>query len=223
VAPPPLASLSDNQSSHKNFEPRARLRDEAPRALEFDSRGATTTYTPPPVQNAETNPTSNARSAAADLRSSGLAPAAFTHETTNTATITASYTQPLDASSTTVAPPPWSERPVSDGPRTHVVVDGDSLERLAGRYLDDSSRGNEIYEANRELLASPDLLPIGVELVIPPNKYRSAFEDGLPQSSLAKDPNLRAATIEGTVRIHPVPSAAHVQPRAQLLPPVRAE
>jgi hypothetical protein len=104
-----------------------------------------------------------------------------------------------------------------------VVVDGDSLERLAGRYLDDSSRANEIYEANRELLANPDLLPIGAELVIPTSKNRAAFDDSRPQSSLAKDSPLRAATNEGMVRVRPVPSAVNVLPRAQLMPPVRAE
>ena len=52
-------------------------------------------------------------------------------------------------------------------PPTHRIVDGDTLEELARRYLGDSSRGIEIYEANRHLLLGPSVLPIGVELVIP--------------------------------------------------------
>ena len=54
-------------------------------------------------------------------------------------------------------------------PRTHVIVDGDSLAKLAGRYLDDPHRSGEIYELNRGVLTDPELLPIGTELVIRPD------------------------------------------------------
>ena len=54
-----------------------------------------------------------------------------------------------------LGPPPWSASDELEGPRTHVVIDGDSLEKLAGRYLDDPRRAAEIYELNRELLANP--------------------------------------------------------------------
>jgi hypothetical protein len=50
---------------------------------------------------------------------------------------------------------------------THTVVDGDSLESLAAQYLGSDRRWPEIYRANRELLSSPDVLPIGVTLSIP--------------------------------------------------------
>ena len=65
--------------------------------------------------------------------------------------------------------PPRDPGPGPIGPsgRTHIVIDGDSLQRLADRYLDDPARSDEIYQLNRDLLASPDLLPIGVELRIP--------------------------------------------------------
>jgi len=53
-------------------------------------------------------------------------------------------------------------------PTTHKIVDGDSLESLAERYLGSAERCLEIYEANRDVLRSPQLLPIGVELKIPP-------------------------------------------------------
>src|SRR5690606_24850622 len=66
-------------------------------------------------------------------------------------------------------PQPWeAQRPVENGGyRWHVVSDGDSLPRLAERYLRDATRSRELYELNRNLLSSPDLLPIGVELRIP--------------------------------------------------------
>jgi len=56
------------------------------------------------------------------------------------------------------------EQPV----RRHKIVDGDTLRGLAERYLGSPDRALEIYEANRDLLPSPELLPIGVELKIPP-------------------------------------------------------
>ena len=55
-------------------------------------------------------------------------------------------------------------------PRIHKVADGDTLARLAARYLGSSDRYGEIFAANRGVLSTPDLLPIGVELVIPPRQ-----------------------------------------------------
>ena len=51
--------------------------------------------------------------------------------------------------------------------QTHRVRDGDTLSSLARDYLGSSKRYLEIYEANRDVLASPDLLPIGAELKLP--------------------------------------------------------
>ncbi|NLX97488.1 MAG: LysM peptidoglycan-binding domain-containing protein [Rhodopirellula sp.] len=49
----------------------------------------------------------------------------------------------------------------------HKIVDGDTLTALAQRYLGDSSLWREIFEANQEVLSSPQLLPIGGVLEIP--------------------------------------------------------
>ena len=51
--------------------------------------------------------------------------------------------------------------------RIHVVHQGDSLDRLAKRYLGDEARALEIFDLNREVLENPHLLPIGAELQIP--------------------------------------------------------
>ena len=48
----------------------------------------------------------------------------------------------------------------------HKIVDGDTLRGLAERYLGSAERWEEIYAANRNVLSSPELLPIGVELKI---------------------------------------------------------
>jgi nucleoid-associated protein YgaU len=75
-----------------------------------------------------------------------------------------------------LSPPPWPAPNGAEGPRLHIVVDGDSLERLANRYLDDPRRSREIFELNRELLANPDLLPIGVELKIPERSAHTSWD-----------------------------------------------
>jgi nucleoid-associated protein YgaU len=57
--------------------------------------------------------------------------------------------------------------PREDTPATHKIVDGDTLAGLAERFLKSASRAAEIFEANRDVLAAPEPLPIGVELKIP--------------------------------------------------------
>jgi nucleoid-associated protein YgaU len=58
-----------------------------------------------------------------------------------------------------------------DEPRTHRVVDGDTLAALAQRYLGSADRAQEIYDANRDVLRDPMLLPIDIELKIPPRGH----------------------------------------------------
>jgi phage tail protein X len=60
---------------------------------------------------------------------------------------------------------PDSSRPPAP---SHKIVDGDTLAALAERYLGSASRAMEIFEANRDVLSSPQLLPIGAELKLPP-------------------------------------------------------
>jgi nucleoid-associated protein YgaU len=62
--------------------------------------------------------------------------------------------------------PGWSEKQMQ--PRRYTLRDGDTLEDLAKRFLGTSDRASEIFEANRSVLASPDLLPVGLAVVIPP-------------------------------------------------------
>ncbi len=57
--------------------------------------------------------------------------------------------------------------PARSRPMTHRIEDGDSLQSLAAHYLGDSQRYLEIFDANRQVLDQPDLLPIGVTLHIP--------------------------------------------------------
>lgn len=70
--------------------------------------------------------------------------------------------------------------------RIHRIVDGDTLATLAERYLGSADRQREIYEANRDLLSDPSVLPIGVELKIPPRGIPPATkrEDAAPARPL---------------------------------------
>ena len=60
--------------------------------------------------------------------------------------------------------------------RRHRLTDGDSLERLAERYLGNSARAAEIFAANRDLLPAPDLLPLGRIIRIPPREADEALQ-----------------------------------------------
>jgi nucleoid-associated protein YgaU len=53
-------------------------------------------------------------------------------------------------------------------PRTYRLRDGDSLEWLAERYLGSRERADDLFAANRDVLAQPDLLPVGTTIKIPP-------------------------------------------------------
>ena len=52
-------------------------------------------------------------------------------------------------------------------PLIHAIVNGDTLEALAERYLGRADRAEEIFAANRTRLHDPEILPIGIKLTIP--------------------------------------------------------
>lgn len=61
------------------------------------------------------------------------------------------------------APPAPREAPV----RTYTVRDGDVLSEIARRELGSAARWQELYDANRDVIADPDRLQVGVVLRIP--------------------------------------------------------
>jgi nucleoid-associated protein YgaU len=61
-------------------------------------------------------------------------------------------------------------REMKDKPviRKYVVVSGDTLSGIAKKYYDDAGKYMVIYEANKALIGdNPDLIQVGMELVIP--------------------------------------------------------
>lgn len=61
-------------------------------------------------------------------------------------------------------------------PRSYRLRDGDTLEDLAERFLGTRTRAGEIFEANRALLSTPDLLPLGTTITIPPRASAGDLE-----------------------------------------------
>lgn len=79
--------------------------------------------------------------------------------------------------------------PLSAG-LTHKIEDGDTLSKLAVSYLGHADRYLEIYELNRDVLANPDLLPIGKLLRIPPREPRTPGRVETPVPASAEEPRL---------------------------------
>jgi hypothetical protein len=97
--------------------------------------------------------------------------------------------------------------------RTHFIVDGDSLSRLAKLYLDDASRWEEIYALNRDQLTNPGLLPIGAELKLPPKAMHGGEQSARASDSLER----------GLVSVNPTSSTSTDPPEARLLSPQQAK
>jgi phage tail protein X len=71
--------------------------------------------------------------------------------------------------------PPLPAKPAAK-PRRYRVRDGDTLEKLAERFLANRERAAEIFEANRHVLARPDLLPLGVTIILPSRESTEELE-----------------------------------------------
>ena len=56
------------------------------------------------------------------------------------------------------------------GPRYHRIVEGDTLDGLAATYFGNPDRFLEIFHANLGVLTRPDVLPLGVRILIPPRE-----------------------------------------------------
>ena len=231
VAPSPLdEAVTPNppgQSATRALPgPRAKLRNEAPRALAVEQSSPVMVKSLDPIAPASAGPAQRVQllSAPTDTTSNST-PTRLAGETSPPAAASASYNAAVGTSGgvNSIAPAPFPPSNDLQEPRTHIVVDGDSLVKLAGRYLDDPHRGEEIFELNRHLLSDPELLPIGAEIVIPPRDRSATGRGEWPQSFLPPGAALHAAARGGLVPVRPIPSSASVMPRAQLSRPLPVE
>ncbi|SFJ19623.1 LysM peptidoglycan-binding domain-containing protein [Planctomicrobium piriforme] len=86
---------------------------------------------------------------------------------------------PTVAVAASVAPAANAEAQV----KTYRVLPGDTLSGLASKFLGSSARFLEIYEANQELLGSPDRLQVGMELKIPPKVAPAIVAEKPPEAA----------------------------------------
>jgi nucleoid-associated protein YgaU len=70
--------------------------------------------------------------------------------------------------------PNWSSEIVADIQAdrkdvhgVHTVVSGETLSKLAKRYLGDANAYMKIFEANKDVLKDPNVIKVGQELKIP--------------------------------------------------------
>lgn len=214
------------QASSSIASPQARLRNEAPRPYGNEPRSPVTIRRTPFVELEESAvPVDSESDAKPDWSAPHLLPADYAlgrAAPESTQTLNLRERPPADAVSPTAASAPANNED-SDAPRTHVVVDGDSLEKLAGRYLNDPHRGDEIFELNRQLLASPDLLPIGIELTIPERLTASSWnrQGRTTGSSIGSD--VRQAASSSLVPLRPLAHDDAIIPQARLAAPQAVE
>ena len=77
-------------------------------------------------------------------------------------TSTAPPAPPTQATPTQATP-----APAPAAPRTHTVVAGDNLSKIAKKFYGDANKWKRIFEANRDILKNPDLIHPGQVLKIP--------------------------------------------------------
>jgi nucleoid-associated protein YgaU len=227
VAPTPENMTGNGGSAGLKPEPapRARLLDEAPRALTGVPHGEVSNT---PTQTGEVSLANVERApppASRPLHPDGVVTAQWTRDNAARDDLATPFGANSTASSQVAErlfPLPMPHDVANDA-RTHIVVDGDSLAKLAGRYLDDPRRAAEIYEHNRHLLNDPELLPIGVELMIPPRRAPSEVDALSPQAHMPRAVAIHAPLAGGLVPVRPVPAASIVTPRAFLKPPLAAD
>lgn len=78
------------------------------------------------------------------------------------------------------------QQSAAKGPRRHRIVEGDTLRRLAEKYLGSEDRYLSIFQANSDVLFDWRLIPIGVEIVIPDRATVVAQASGAPTAGAAE-------------------------------------
>lgn len=102
---------------------------------------------------------------------------------------------------------PTSKR--DEAQRTYKVRQGDTLSGISYRFLGSSARFNEIFEANRVLLRSPDDLRPGMTLRIPP---RNRGTSAIVVKSTAQDAATEKSKTQNRKALTSTPPSTNQQP-----------
>jgi nucleoid-associated protein YgaU len=222
VAPPLAGGAAIDAPTTTRFAPHATLRNEAPRPLISEPREQVTVKNvrQPAAIGANLGHEGALLGGASSSASTPVIQTQYSQdgaqfdETAPAAENVAGQV----SSSDHYSPLPPAQITLESHSRLHIVVDGDSLAKLAERYLDDAQRASEIYELNRHVLSHPDVLPIGAELTIPSRSGSLHSSNESPQSSVPHGTAIHAAS-RGLVPVRPVPAGGAVMPRAHLTQP----
>ena len=104
--------------------------------------------------------------------------------------------QPLDSNKRIVQRESSAPVSVSTKTRTHVVAAGETLSSIAEKYLGSHSRYQDIFQANRDQLRSPDDLKVGMKLAIPDRQNGSKSSDtsrSLEANKVTSERNTKSA------------------------------
>ena len=74
---------------------------------------------------------------------------------------------PIQVAQSTAAPGASSARPIAPATRSYVVVQNDSLSKIALKFYGSASKWPGIYEANKSVISSTGALSVGMTLRIP--------------------------------------------------------
>ncbi len=116
-----------------------------------------------------------------------------------------------------VASAPGAGQRFASGPaRQHRIIDGDTLESISQRYYATPQHALDIFHANRNVLQTPDVLPLGVRLRIPSgNRAQGNATQG--NGSHRRTPEVAIDVQADPFREYP-PTQEHLAPRMGVRP-----
>lgn len=111
-----------------------------------------------------------------------------------------------------VQPQPTRSFAAAQPRQRHRLVDGDTLPKLAERYLGRADLDWAIFEANRDVLNDPQLLPLRVEISIPsPSELNSLPQGGSVTPSAPSAVTSSASTMQPLQPLRPLGSQPHLR------------
>lgn len=102
----------------------------------------------------------------------------------------------------------FAEKQNSDGSslstRTHVIKAGETLSSIANRYLGSPNRFQEIFDANRQTLADPNRLPLGIAILIPSGTKATSKSRTIVESHAQQQAVIPQDSFDGDFGVTPI-------------------